>query len=107
MDLVVDLVVNLMVVMGGLVVVMVGFLVVVVVIVVVVVETVVVVVFGFFIILTTFLSISIFCLLSCSNKGANPIRPLDFARTISGLLIVMISDSVNLGSFLSCFVPAK
>ena len=54
-------------------------------------------------IFTTCFSIFIFCLRSSSNKGAKPIRPFDFARIVSGLLIVMMFEFVSLGSFLNCF----
>ena len=54
-------------------------------------------------IFTTCSSIFIFCLRSASNRGAKPIRPFDFARIVSGLLIVMMFEFVSLGSFLNCF----
>ena len=54
-------------------------------------------------IFTTCFNIFIFCLRSSSNKGAKPIRPFDFARIVSGLLIVMMFEFVSLGSFLNCF----
>ena len=54
-------------------------------------------------IFTTCFNIFIFCLRSSSNRGAKPIRPFDFARIVSGLLIVMMFEFVSLGSFLNCF----
>ena len=49
------------------------------------------------------LSIFIFCVRSFSKSGAKLIRPFDLARTIWGRLMVIMSASVNLGSFRSCF----
>ena len=62
--------------------------------------TVVVVVVGVFMMN---LSIFIFCVRSFSKSGAKLIRPFDLARTIWGRLMVIMSASVNLGSFRSCF----
>lgn len=50
------------------------------------------------------LSIFIFCVRSFSKSGAKLIRPFDLARTIWGRLMVIMSASVNLGSFRSCFL---
>ena len=83
-------------------------MVVVVVVVVVVVDMVVVVVVGFTVVVVVVvfmmnLSIFIFCVRSFSKSGAKLIRPFDLARTIWGRLMVIMSASVNLGSFRSCF----
>ena len=81
--------------------------VVVVVVVDVVVDMVVVVVVGFTVVVVVVfmmnLSIFIFCVRSFSKSGAKLIRPFDLARTIWGRLMVIMSASVNLGSFRSCF----
>ena len=80
--------------------------VVVVVVVVVVAFVVVVIVVGGTVVVVDFmmnLSIFIFCVRSFSKRGAKLIRPFDLARTIWGRLMVIMSASVNLGSFRSCF----
>ena len=80
--------------------------VVVVVVVVVVAVVVVVIVVGGTVVVVDFmmnLSIFIFCVRSFSKRGAKLIRPFDLARTIWGRLMVIMSASVNLGSFRSCF----